>query len=439
MPPPNKDPLLVEFRLSANQAKIIGTGLNFLADAWTVRSQEMSLATTYPFMTYPLPPGTDSGKLQPAIMKRICDLWGEYKPRIGRGGRARANWLDLRILIFAARIRMGLWRYSERENWKKGPGARRQHAQDRKITKHLHAQTQRTIESLDRSRRKADRQFRKMVSPDDYQTRTAEWKSQARWIRYHLAYFKCWWREGSGRADEIIDGVMEIAINALRSLHYEVPATSAVREKVRQYLRYCRRGRIGKPTFLDLMHDPDALANRLFIAEFLATRLKLERMIPRHEGPKPSKEATGKQITRMDSDRPSAADIMARQSVPPPPPPPGTAQPTAGQQSTPPAHLSSPGIQDTGDSAPSAPKETRRWVSLRQLRPLPPPPTHWTEQQTAGQQPTTQTRTNPNPITPGPQAQSSDTITPRAEKSADEGKKPHQLRFEQWVRDHPET
>ena len=281
------DTTSIKMRLTPTQMFIIARGLNFIVESHLERQRGTRLATAYQFMISPFPPGKDPGTFSQKLMDRMIALWDRIKPRaMGRsvGGRIQMDWLDLRMAIFAFRVGMGLRGESAREKRETDPTVRESWQRVKRDTERLQRKTKRTIRSLERSRGRADRAFRKTISHEEYLEREKEWRAHARWIHYDLAFFTPWSRYiGTGIAKlrrMIIDDLSKTAEEALRLEGYEAPLPEALRDKVRLYIRYCRRGRIGEPVFRDILQKKKYF-DQLFLAEFVAKRLKLKRVSPR--------------------------------------------------------------------------------------------------------------------------------------------------------------
>lgn len=284
--PVESDTASIKISLTPTQMFIIGRGLNFIVASHLERQRGSSLNTTYPFMIRPLPPGKYAGTFSQKAMDQMIALWNRIKPRaVGKnvGGRIQMNWLDVRMAILAARVGMGFRRKSAREKRETDPAVRENWEQVKRDTQRLQKKTKRTIRSLECYRKRADRAFRKNVSREEYLDLAKQWQAHARWIHYYLAYFTPWVNADSGIMKlrrMIIEGVLRVAEQSLRSEGYAIPPTTALRKIVRLYIRYCRQGRIAEPTFKDIL-DRNKYFDQVFLAEFIARRLKLKRVSPR--------------------------------------------------------------------------------------------------------------------------------------------------------------
>lgn len=281
--PSESDTTSIKMRLTPTQTFIVGRGLSFIVESHIERQRGSGLSTTYPLMVRPLPPGKNAGTFSQKTMDQMIALWNRIKPRaMGKsvGGRIQMNWLDVRMAILASRVGMGFRRKSAQEIRETDPAVRGNWERVKRDTERLLRKTKRTIRSLERYRKRADRAFRKTISRKEYLDLAKEWQAHASWIHYYLAYFAPRVNVDSGIMKfrrMIIDGVLKVAEAALRSEGYAIPPAAALRKIVRLYIRYCRQGRIVDPTFKDIL-DKKKYFDQIFLAEFVAKRLKLKRV-----------------------------------------------------------------------------------------------------------------------------------------------------------------
>jgi hypothetical protein len=275
--------LSVSLRLSPSQAGVISEGLDFLASTWGLKQRGRNPGTTYPFLNKPLAPGKTAGTFSQSIMDRVVALRDRMKPKVGAGGRMQMGWLELRIATYACRVALDQARHPLSIHQTKVLRSRSGRPKSHPEVAALARKTRETIKCLERHQKKATRLYKTTVSDTDFSASIGEWKQHLRWMRMHLAFF----REGEVlRAGPSLEKnyrktarkILEITLEALDMEGYQLPPTKEVREAVRTYLRYCRRGRIAHLHFTPILRSGGTYNERVALGEYIATRLRLRRV-----------------------------------------------------------------------------------------------------------------------------------------------------------------
>ncbi len=272
------DPTAVKIRLSKTQMSIIWPGLNFLVIALLSREKLGTCEFAYPCRVCPLPRGFDDGTYRPAMMDRIRALRIRMKPLAKTGGRAEMNDIDIRAAIYAARVNLQLLRRNVHDARRKDAKTNKTLGLDRAAIKKRKQQTGPVIKSLERDLKRATRSSLKITSRSEFAQMSKDWRSHLLWMKFHLAYFKQVIgvkRRGVVRR-MVIDQLTVIAEKAIRYEGFEIPDSRDLRQIIRLYLRYSRRGRIGTFHFRYMLQNGQRREAQEFLFEFVKKRIKLK-------------------------------------------------------------------------------------------------------------------------------------------------------------------
>ena len=272
------DPTPVKMRLSKTQMSVIWPGLHFLVLAFLRREKFGTCEFAYPFRVCPLPRGFDDGTYRPAMMDRIRALRIRMKPLATTGGRVEMTAIDIRAAIFAARINLQLLRRKVHDARRKDAKTKRTLGLDRAAIKKRKQQTGPVIKSLERDLKRATRSSLKITPRAEFAQMSKEWRSHLCWMKFHLAYFKLV-RVVKGRGivhRMVIDQLTAIAEKAIRYEGFEIPDSRELRQVIRLYVRYSRRGRIGTFHFRYMLQNGQRRAAQEFLFEFVKKRIKLK-------------------------------------------------------------------------------------------------------------------------------------------------------------------
>ncbi len=272
------DPTAVKMRLSKTQMSVIWPGLNFLVLALLSREKVGTCEFAYPFRVCPLPRGFDDGTYRPAMMDRIRALRTRMKPIATTGGRVEMNDIDIRAAIYAARVNLQLLRRHVHDARRKDAKTKKTLGLDRAAIKKRKQQTGPVIKSLERYLKRATRSSLKITSRSEFAQMSKEWRSHLLWMKFHLAYFKQVIgvkRPGVVRRI-VIDQLTVIAEKAIRYEGFEIPDSRELRQIIRLYVRYSRRGRIGTFHFRYMLQNGQRREAQEFLFEFVKKRIKLK-------------------------------------------------------------------------------------------------------------------------------------------------------------------
>jgi hypothetical protein len=240
------DPFMVKVRLTKEQASVIWPGLDLIFQSYLIRSQTGRSSHIYPFGTYPLPYGYDTGSFSQEIMDRMRAFYDRLKPKARKGGRIQMDYIDLRVAILSVRVTVDFERERARKWRQCDDAAKRRLRVDRESIRRLEKKAQRVIKSLERKLKFANRRFLSRNSRYQYQSMSKQWSSHLRWIRFELAYSKPLPPITRGRKkwhQWLIDNLVALAEDVIRSEGYEIPDRGKLRHVMRLFAHYSRRFR----------------------------------------------------------------------------------------------------------------------------------------------------------------------------------------------------
>jgi len=214
------DPFMVKVRLTKEQASVIWPGLDLIFQSYLIRSQTGRSSHIYPFGTYPLPYGYDTGSFSQEIMDRMRAFYDRLKPKARKGGRIQMDYIDLRVAILSVRVTVDFERERARKWRQCDDAAKRRLRVDRESIRRLEKKAQRVIKSLERKLKFANRRFLSRNSRYQYQSMSKQWSSHLRWIRFELAYSKPLPPITRGRKkwhQWLIDNLVALAEDVIRS------------------------------------------------------------------------------------------------------------------------------------------------------------------------------------------------------------------------------
>jgi hypothetical protein len=134
------------------------------------------------------------------------------------------------------------------------------------------------IKSLERNLKRATRSSLKITPQSEFAKMSKEWQSHLRWMKFHLAYFKDV-KGARGRRfvhRGVIDRLIAIAEEAIVREGFEIPDARELRNVVRLFVRYSRRGRIGTFHFRYMLENSQRRAAQEFLFEFVQKRIHLQ-------------------------------------------------------------------------------------------------------------------------------------------------------------------
>jgi len=303
----------VALRLTPKQMSVIWTGLDFLVSAESKRKKDGTAKYYYLFRVYPPPAGFDRGTMHPQMMNIVIALWKKLRAKRESGGRLQLDCLEIRAAVFAVRVAMAIMRTRQavirrkeieyRAAVKAGIGsphaapafrggisperlnALREEAHAARVkeaqryTKRSQMQARRTITSLERHMKRANRQLLRLISKDEYTALMSAWQQHLRWMRLHLAYFGSQHPPtGSKRKrQELLDILTDIAVDGLKKEGYVPPEPRELRRALRLYVRSSTRGREGVNSIPFLLRHPKHVDTKRFLAEWVVSRTQVGR------------------------------------------------------------------------------------------------------------------------------------------------------------------
>lgn len=305
----------VAIRLTPAQMSVIWPGLDFIVKAELKRRKSGTSPYCYPFSVYPPPGGFDRGTHHPAMMDLAIHLWKKLRGKQNRGGRVHLDSLEIRCAIFAVRVTGSLGRMRTRDFRKKiaqqkalmkqgyGPiDARlRQQLAAMKMTEESYLallervglerereanqlrdrhrrHSRRTIDSLERHMKRANRRLLTDVGKTDYAAIVRNWQRHVRWMRLHLVYFKPWppLVRKKRRQQLVLDVLTEIAIRGFEYHRDPPPEPRELRRILRLYVRSSNRGREGRNSVPEILEYPNHFDSAWFLARWVSSRVRVE-------------------------------------------------------------------------------------------------------------------------------------------------------------------
>ena len=269
----------INVRLSKEHVAMVWPGLNYIICQNQTREQLGQSVTCYPFAIQPLPPGYDSGTFSARMMDRIVQLWAKVKPIKSTGGEVWLGEFELRAAIFGARASVNLERHYIRKAEKKGADARRGLRRARWDLKKHDVQKKRVLEFLEKALKRASRQFKSVLGPEEFKSQSKEWQSHVKWIEFRLTYFKPLRRPGSVRTKTrrmLLDALVEMAEAAMLDQGYELPRQEELRAVLHTFLDYSLRGRKGEYDHMFMYGNRDSSVAQLKLLGFVQERLLLQ-------------------------------------------------------------------------------------------------------------------------------------------------------------------
>ena len=167
----------------------------------------------------------------------------------------RMNAVQIRAAIFAVRTnlaRIRRLRYDLRSQKSEDKAQRKWKAEEKvrlKVDDNSFAlarrRAPRTIASLERHLKRANRLLISSTSREEYDARTARWRQHLRWMRLHIAYFKSWPTVLPGmktRQQRQLDELAELAKLGIRDAGLKAVDDVELRRLMRLYARSARGG-----------------------------------------------------------------------------------------------------------------------------------------------------------------------------------------------------
>lgn len=299
---------------------MIWPGLDFIVNAEVQRRKSGTAPHCYPFRVYPPPAGFDRGVRHPAMMNVAIRLWKKLRAKKDRGGRVRLDSLELRCAIFGVRVTSGLGRMRTRVLRKKiaeqkaltrtglGPidgrlrpelaamkiseerylelrreTASRREKEAAELSKRSGRHSSRTIMSLERYMKRANRLLLADLSKVEYDALVKTWQQHVRWMRLNLVYFKPLppILRSKRRQQKVLDLLSEMAILGLKNEGYAPPEPRELRRVLRLYVRSSNRGRERLTNSVpEMLKYPDHFMSKWFLAQWVISRTNgaLERL-----------------------------------------------------------------------------------------------------------------------------------------------------------------
>ena len=266
-------------RLTSTQTSVIWPGLDFIVKAEATRRKQRRAQFRYPFEVYPPPAGFDRGTMNAEMMELIIAFWRRLREKQGRGGRMQLNSIELRSAMFAVRVTLALKRLER--NGRRTRGVRESITEgDRLSIDNLSKAAHRTIHSLERHMKRANRALLVTLTRPEYQAFMQMWREHLRWMRLHLAYFNRLppiLKSKRKQQRQILDILMDVAADGLKKEGYVPPEPSELRRVLRLYVRSSRRGREGVNSLPFLLRHPKHVDTKWFLVQWVISRTKVER------------------------------------------------------------------------------------------------------------------------------------------------------------------
>lgn len=275
------DPAAVEVRLTKEQVSVIWPGLNYIICQWLTQKMSGQSVTSYPFRIQPLPPDSDSGTFSARMMDRIQQLWTKIQPIIATGGKIQLDEFEIRAAIFSARTGVKVERYQIQRARKKGAAAQAGVADAKRDLKRNVLRKEHVVEFLETALKRANRQLKSEIGPEEFKAQSKEWQSHLRWIEFHLTYFTSFKPFPVLSARKInkmfVNVLVDKARKAIVNLKYKPPNPEDLRRVMRQYLAYSQRGRMGKYDHICMSRNQNSPAGQFELFDFVNERIPLEK------------------------------------------------------------------------------------------------------------------------------------------------------------------
>jgi hypothetical protein len=261
---------------------MIWPGLDFLIKAYVTHRERKTPQFGYPFALHPPPPAFNRGRFDPGMMDQVVALWKQLRGRSTIGGRIRLNAVEIRAAIFAVRVNLGLRRVrrnaARRKNW--NPATRERMEVDQRSIDLLRRRSKRTIASLERHMKRANRSLRRYTTAEEYKALVDVWQQHVRWMRLHLAYFKPLPSIGRSKTRHKLnlDILAGMAVSGLRNEGYEPPEKAELRRIMRLFAASARRGRESVYTVPEMLRHQKNFNHKRYLARFIIDRSNLRRL-----------------------------------------------------------------------------------------------------------------------------------------------------------------
>jgi hypothetical protein len=207
-------------------------------------------------------------------MDLVVNLWQRLQGKQDRGGRLTANCLELRAMIFAVRVTLGLDRLRRRTLRRLDKANKIRLRLDPASAKRLLRSCKQTISSLERHMKCANRRLRALVSSSAYNALVDVWRQHLRWMRLNLVYFKPLppISHSKRRQQRNLDTLTDMAIRGLKNEGLAPPEPRELRRVMRLYVRSSNRGREGINSVPEMLRYPKDFNNRWFLAQWVISR-----------------------------------------------------------------------------------------------------------------------------------------------------------------------
>jgi len=217
----------VAIRLTRRQMSHLVPGLKTIVQSYGLWCEKKKGYSSYPFSLYPPPPGFDRGAFDPTMMAQVASVWDRLRRKTS-GGRVRLSSLELRIAVFAVRINLDERRLLKHHRRTWDAQTRRRFGIDDASIRSLRRASKKTITSLERHTKRADRALLKQVSKQQFGAVMSCWRAHLRWMRLYLVYFKPLRpiARPKRRQQRNLDLLMDMARRGLRYAGFEAPEHS---------------------------------------------------------------------------------------------------------------------------------------------------------------------------------------------------------------------
>ena len=271
----------IRFRLSAAQMSVIWPGLDLLIRSYASRKHKGGIRYEYPFWVDPPRGGFSRSEFDQDFMDKILDLWKRLRPKAKAGGRVQMDTIEIRAAIFAIRANIDFVRKRRHDLRRLDLETRARFVIDDKSLAQLKTKSQRTIHSLERHMKRANRALIKPITREQYALLIHAWKPHLRWMRLHIAYFKPRLPIIRGRKigqQAILDELMQMADHGIRNAGYQPPEPEELRRIMRLYASSARRWREGPYTVQYMMENKTYYQAVSHLSMFVLRRLDLEKL-----------------------------------------------------------------------------------------------------------------------------------------------------------------
>jgi hypothetical protein len=214
-------------------------------------------------------------------MDQMVELWKRLRPKAKTGGRTEMTAIEVRAAVLAVRVNWDFWRYEKHRQRKNLARAKQVVGVDPETLRQLQKRAQRTIHSLERHMKRANRQLLSLVGQVAYTALMSVWRGHMRWIRLHLVYFRPRrpiLKASKKRYQIILDDLEKMAREAIAQEGYQQPTEGELRHVMRLFARSARRGRQGTFDMPYMLRHRQDRSVKSKLAKFVLGRIHLQHL-----------------------------------------------------------------------------------------------------------------------------------------------------------------